>query len=180
MSSDFSQNYFELFGLPVVFQLDQNDLVERYRKLQRAAHPDRFANSSERERRLSIQKAAFVNQAFQQLKSPLQRARYMLELRGVQFDDARETNVEPAFLMEQMEYREALEAVRESKDALSDLTQLEHTIQDRWQQLVNELDELLSSDDTNSLEIGKQSVRKLQFLEKLQQEILAMEEDLLD
>lgn len=111
MSSDFSQNYFELFGLPVVFQLDQNDLVERYRKLQRAAHPDRFANSSERERRLSIQKAAFVNQAFQQLKSPLQRARYMLELRGVQFDDARETNVEPAFLMEQMEYREALEAI---------------------------------------------------------------------
>lgn len=179
MGSDFSQNYFELFGLPVVFQLDQKDLLERYRKLQRATHPDRFANSSERERRLSIQKAALVNQAFQQLKSPLQRARYMLELRGVQFNDVRETNVEPAFLMEQMEFREALEAVRESEDALSNLNQLEHTIQARWQELVDELDQLLSSDDSTNLEIGKQAVQKLQFLEKLQQEVVGLEEDLL-
>ena len=70
-----TQNHFELFGFPLVFDIDQTQLAERYRELQRSLHPDRFANASEQERRVSVQKAAQVNEAFQTLKAPLARAR---------------------------------------------------------------------------------------------------------
>ena len=105
---ELTQNHFELFGLPVAFDVDAQQLAERYRELQRILHPDRYANASDRERRLSIQHAAQVNEAFQTLKSSLRRARYLLQLKGVEFDDEKETHLDPAFLMEQMELREAL------------------------------------------------------------------------
>ncbi len=180
MSSDFTQNYFELFGLPVVFSLDQNDLLERYRKLQRATHPDRFANAPEHERRLSVQKAALVNQAYEQLKSPLLRGRYMLELWGVEFDDQRETQFDPAFLMEQMEYREELDAAQSSDDALDRLTDLESRVGKRRQELIDELASLLNTGSGEALQTGKQCVRKLQFLQKLQHEIVLLEEELFE
>ena len=103
-----TQNFFELFGLPVSFEVDIQQLSERYRDLQRAVHPDKFANASDRERRLAVEKAAQINEAFQTLKSPMNRARYMLEIRGVDFDNERDTHLDPMFLMEQMELREAL------------------------------------------------------------------------
>ena len=65
-----TQNHFELFGLPVAFDVDVHQLAERYRQLQRASHPDRYANASDRERRLSIQHAAQVNDAFQTSNLP--------------------------------------------------------------------------------------------------------------
>ncbi|HKJ76321.1 MAG TPA: Fe-S protein assembly co-chaperone HscB, partial [Gammaproteobacteria bacterium] len=76
MQADFSQNYFELFGLPEGFEVDSETLSLRYRDLQRALHPDRFAGASDRERRLSVQQTARVNEAYRTLKDPLARARY--------------------------------------------------------------------------------------------------------
>ena len=78
-----TQNFFELFDIPVAFQIDSGLVAERYRKLQQALHPDRFANASDSERRLSVQRTAQVNEAFQTLKSPLLRARYLLQLKGI-------------------------------------------------------------------------------------------------
>ena len=104
-----TQTHFELFELPVSFDIDLQDLSQRYRKLQRVVHPDKFANASDRERRLSVDKAATVNDAYQILKSPQRRARYMLELQFVSFDDEKDMALDPAFLMEQIELREALQ-----------------------------------------------------------------------
>ena len=81
------QTHFELFDLPVSFELELQDLSQRYRELQRVVHPDNFANASDRERRLSVEKAALINEAYQVLKSPQRRAKYMLELHSVSFDD---------------------------------------------------------------------------------------------
>ena len=122
------QNHFELFGLPLSFEVDQQQLAERYRSLQRTVHPDRFANASDQERRLSVQRAAQINEALQTLKSPIQRARYMLELRGVEFDEQRDTAIDPLFLMEQMELREALAEIPNSADALGKLGRLQDDI----------------------------------------------------
>ena len=109
---DFSKNYFELFGLPVAYIVDTEQLAERYRDLQRVLHPDRYANATEQERRLSMQGATLVNAAFQTLKDPLQRAHYLLTLKGIEMDAQRETTRDSAFLMEQLELREELEAAR--------------------------------------------------------------------
>jgi molecular chaperone HscA len=106
MRHDLSHNHFELFGLKAGFEVDGETLALRYRDLQKETHPDRFANASEQERRLSVQLAAQINEAFRVLKSPLARARYLLELKGVVIDDT-DTRMDPAFLMEQMELREA-------------------------------------------------------------------------
>ena len=98
-----TQTHFELFELPVSFEVDLSDLSQRYRELQRVVHPDKFVNASDRERLLSVEKAAAINEAYQILKSPQRRARYMLELQGILFDDEKDMALDPAFLMEQIE-----------------------------------------------------------------------------
>lgn len=173
-----TQNFFELFGLPVSFDVDTQQLSERYRDLQRAVHPDKFANASDRERRLAVEKAAQINQAFQTLKSPMHRARYILELRGVDFDAEHDTQLDPMFLMEQMELREALADVKSATDPLSALGKSLDDIRKRHKTMISELSEIL--EDEGKTEEGKQAVQKLQFLNKLQQEAESIEEELVD
>ena len=143
---ELTQNHFELFGLPVAFDVDAQQLAERYRELQRILHPDRYANASDRERRLSIQHAAQVNEAFQKLKSSLRRARYLLQLKGVEFDDEKETHLDPAFLMEQMELREALADVRAEADPLAGLNNIMADIKTRQKAMEGQLRKLFADD----------------------------------
>lgn len=75
-------NHFELFGLPLQFQLDGSLLSSQFRDLQRQFHPDKFATASERDRLLAVQKAAQINDAYQVLKNPISRAEYLLIQHG--------------------------------------------------------------------------------------------------
>lgn len=173
-----TQNHFELFGLPVSYEIDLARLAEHYRELQRAVHPDKFANASDQERRLSMQRAAQVNEAFQTLKSPIRRARYMLELQGVSFDDQRETAIDPMFLMEQMELRETLAEIPRDEQGLVKLGKLQDDIRATVKQLTNELGELFNDGSEASLSRAKANMHKLQFMDKLQQETENVEEDI--
>jgi molecular chaperone HscB len=177
MAVEFSQNYFEIFGLPVDFSLDTSTLTERYRELQKAVHPDRFSNASDRDRRLAVQQAALINEALETLKSPLKRARYLLQLNGVKFDDEKETHMDPEFLMEQMELREAVSDVRQQSDPFSGLNELMQTISDKQDMMIGKLRELISNQE---FEAAKVQVQKLQFLDKLKQECESLEQDLAD
>ena len=161
-----NQNHFELFGLPARFAVDAAALEARYHELQREVHPDRFAAAGDAERRVSMQLATRVNEAYQTLKSPLRRAVYILKLRGV--DPAFETNTAmPAgFLMEQMSWRERIEAGSEEPDALLRLRAgLREEAGKIFEQLHGQLDE--GRDD----EAASQMVRALMFYEKLDEEI---------
>lgn len=113
---DPSQNYFQLFGLPTSFALDTERLAERYRRLRQTVHPDLFATAGEREKRLALQASTLVNEAYQTLRDPLARARYLLQVRGAGAGDDQETTQDRAFLMEQMELREALAAARQAAE----------------------------------------------------------------
>jgi len=177
MNMDLSKNYFDLFGLPVSFEVDVKQLAEHYRELQKTIHPDKFANASDRDRRLAVQQAALINEAFHTLKSPLKRARYLLQLKGVVFDDQRETSFEPEFLMEQMELREMLSGIRQKEDALDSLANLMQDIQNKIQIMHNQLVLFIQQDDLNQ---AKSQIHKLQFLEKLMNECEAMEEELVN
>jgi molecular chaperone HscB len=175
---ELTQNHFELFGLPVAYDVDAHQLGERYRELQRALHPDRYANASDRERRLSIQHAAQVNEAFQTLKSSLRRARYLLQLKGIEFNDEKETHLDPAFLMEQMELREALAEVKTKTDPLTSLNDIMADINIRQQAMEGQLQQLFAEDSDETRQQAKQLVQKMQFLVRLQQEAEEMEEEL--
>ena len=71
--------YFQLFDLPINFNIDKTTLSKRYRELQRTVHPDKFASASDQERRLAMQKSTQINEAFTTLKHPLKRAQYILQ-----------------------------------------------------------------------------------------------------
>lgn len=165
---DLKQDFFALFGLPTGFSVDMDRLEQAYLDIQGKVHPDRFAHLPDVDKRLSMQWATHANEAFRTLKSPLARGQYLLELKGI--DPAFETNtaMSPAFLMEQMEWREALGEAREAADeeVLDDLARrIRHSNRSLIEQLAVQLDQ------QGDLEGAADTVRRLKFLEKLQHEI---------
>ena len=101
-----SRNHFELFGLPATFRIDADALDEAYRALQAEVHPDRHAGGSDSDRRLAMQSSTQVNAAYQALKDPVERARYLLALRGIDAFDETDTKLSLDFLEAQLERRE--------------------------------------------------------------------------
>ncbi len=180
MSSDLSRNHFELFGLPLNYQLDRARLDERYRELQRKVHPDRYASAGDQERRISVQQAAQLNEGYQVLKDPLRRGRYLLELRGHVFNDEQNTTRDTGFLMEQMELREQLAGVRDGTDPLAEIGGLLQQIQTRFQALNQSLATELDDGGDAVPESAVDLVLKMQFYRKLEQEAQALEADLED
>ena len=179
MQVDLGKNYFELFGLPVSFELDTSNLTERYRDLQRSVHPDRFANATDRERRLSMQQASLVNEAHRALKDPLQRARYMLSLQGVDINDESNTVMDGMFLMEQMELREELDAITGKDDPFSALIEFAASIESRISERVQKLKNLFSDVNDENLQQAHNLSLQLQFLYRLREEAESREESLL-
>lgn len=175
---DFSKNYFELFGMPVGFLLDNAELAARYRELQKVVHPDRFAASGERSQRLSLQGATMVNEAFATLKDPLKRAQYLLTLKGAGTDAGQQTLNDPAFLMQQMELREALAEVRTAADPHAALEALLRQIGGMIQSQVAQLAVQFEDSRPEQLAAAAQTVQRMQFLNKLHAEAEAIEADL--
>jgi molecular chaperone HscB len=103
-----TEDYFSLLGLPREFALDQAELERRFRELSRMLHPDRFARAEPRERRLSLERATRLNDAFRYLKDWRLRAAYLLKLAGTDVFTEGRTFADPEFLEEQLEWREAL------------------------------------------------------------------------
>lgn len=177
MQPALGKNHFELFELPASFEVEQETLALRYRELQRAVHPDRFANASDQEKRLSVQQAAQINEAFQVLKSPLSRARYLLELNGLPLDDTN-TRMDPGFLMEQMELREALGEVRGKDDPFTALNSVRDDIESRERELIQSLQQAFADGGREALEGAREMVRKMQFMQRLLSEVDEMEDTL--
>ncbi len=177
MALGLSENFFALFGLPVDFTVAQDQLVARYRELQQTVHPDRYASASDQERRVAMQRATQINEGYQTLKDPLARARYLLELNGVNWEDEKETMADPEFLMEQMERRETLAEAREQDDPLATVGDLLDALGADVRAMTGELGESFQSGD---LDQAKTLVRRLQFLYKLRSEAEALEADLED
>jgi molecular chaperone HscB len=159
---------FELFGLEPAFALDAEALERSYREIQARVHPDRFAHAGDAERRASLQWTTRVNEAYRALKDPVQRAKHVLELHGV--DVAFETNtaMPPEFLMQQMELRESLEAAIGKKEGAV-LDSLRKDLRRENQALERRIAELIDRKKDYAGAAGL--VRKLMFLDRLGAEI---------
>lgn len=173
---DFSQNYFQLFNLDTTFEIDTALLNQRYRDIQHQIHPDRFAGKGDQDQRLAVQFAAFINGAFQCLKQPLERAKYLLKLKGVDINLDSQSHFDNAFLMTQIELREQLENVTSQKQPQAAMDQLQ-------QQVVGKIDELAKifvtaygqGNDKQAID----AVVKWQFLAKLQRDIQVLEDSIM-
>ena len=168
MNRGLSQNHFELLGLPIAYSVDAARLERAYRDLQSRVHPDRFAASTEAERRVAMQWATRANEAYRTLRDPLERARYLLDLKG--FDTAEESNTAmPAdFLMQQMEWRDAAAEAKRARDR-AELSRLREDIKVQRREMLQQLERALDAE--RNYDAGCSLVRKLRFLEKLEQEI---------
>ncbi|WP_047236500.1 Fe-S protein assembly co-chaperone HscB [Chromobacterium subtsugae] len=175
MNTDFSQDFFSLFGLPRRFAIDSTLLDNAWRAAAAQVHPDRYAASPDAEKRSALMLSTRVNEAYRTLKSPLSRARYLLQLSGVDTQEESNTAMPGDFLMAQMEWREDID------DARRDLARLE-ALSSRLRAEANALQAALAQalDSRADLDGATVLVRKLRFMEKLDQEIGDAIESLLD
>ena len=104
-----TQNFFDTFNLPVLFNIDIDMLNHQYRTLQKTIHPDRFVNATDAEKKQSLQKSTQINDAYQVLKDPIKRASHIISLHQV----LKENTLPPDFLMQQMEWEEEFETIND-------------------------------------------------------------------
>ncbi|SDI90147.1 Co-chaperone protein HscB [Pseudomonas delhiensis] len=168
--------HFALFDLQPAFRLDLDALGQRYRELARSVHPDRFADATEREQRVALERAAELNDAYQTLKSAPRRALYLLSLRG-QALPLEATVQDPEFLLQQMQLREELEDLQESAD-LDGVAAFKRRLKEAQQQLEDSFADCW--DDAERRPQAERLVRRMQFLDKLAQEVRQLEERLDD
>jgi len=164
---DFSQDYFALFGLPLRYRIDPEELDRAYRALQRDVHPDRYAAADEGQRRMALQSSARVNEAYQSLKDPVGRGQYLLSLRGVDAFAETNTALRAEFIERELERREAVAEAQTARDAAcldrlldevrSDAAALESTLGDQL--------------DAQRWDAARDAVRELRFLAKVRDDI---------
>jgi len=172
MQLDFSQNFFELFGMDEVFDLDESVLHERWQQLQREVHPDKYVSGSDAERRYSMQAASLINEANKVLRSPIERAGYLLKLNNIDLDVETDTRMAPEFLMDQMELREEIDEITGSDDPYQKIDQLRTRLMAKCEKTSVDF---ANSYQEQDLERARESVRQWQFLDKLMREISALE-----
>jgi len=161
------QNHFDLFHLPQQFAIDMAALDKAYHEVQNQVHPDRFASASDAERRVAMQWATRANEAYQTLKSPFKRAAYLCELNGIDLQTESNTAMPAEFLMQQMEWREALDEAKAAKDAAA-LDGLEADVR---RERNAELEGIGKALDEGRFEQAGKGVRQLMFLEKFADEV---------
>jgi molecular chaperone HscB len=172
---DLKQSYFELFGLDQEFDIDLSHLHSEKQCLQAIFHPDRFVNANDQEKRLSVQQASWVNEAYETLTNPVKRARYMLQLRGLELNDESETTSDTAFLMEQIAIREEIDECHSNADPLSCCDHIEAKLRSRANQFGSEF---VVNLDRGELEEARISSRKMQFVARILHQLTDLQVEL--
>lgn len=160
-------NHFATFDLPSTFVVDVTALSARYRDLQAAIHPDRFVNATDADKRMAMSRTVDINEAYTTLKDPMRRAMHLLSLVGVDGLDDKNTTMPADFLMEQIDWREALADARLKED------------DDRLEEMSGELATTLASlGDTfdaayrgEHFAVATTLARKMRFMQKLAEEV---------
>jgi molecular chaperone HscB len=160
-----SDDDFTLFGLPQRYTLDRADLDERWRALQGQVHPDRFTAEGASSQRLAMQWTLRVNEAHQRLKDPVKRAAYLCELRGAPLEAEKNTQMPPSFLVQQMEWREALDAAK----GVDAVRALEADVQAHERRMLDVLARTL--DDGGDPHEAARQVRALMFVARFRHDV---------
>ena len=156
-----------MLGVPVSFVVAADALDRAYRELQSRVHPDRFVNATDAERRVAMQLATRANEAYQPLNHPLKRAIYLLEMQGIDVRSETNTSMDPAFLMQQLEWRENIEDACAARNP-GRLESLNGELIAEKRERFSRLEALFGS---GALQPASEAARQLLFIEKLEQAI---------
>ncbi len=181
MSSLSKKNYFDLFALPCTFDLDLRALKDCYQLLQKNFHPDRYASASDCEKRLAMQHTTELNDAYSVLKDPVKRGFYLLSLHQSDGQDlSEEVSIkDPDFLMKQFELREELEAIRTAPDSMDQLSLFLQKMDDSINEIIEQLKIEFKKISSNNLPDIQTTLNKIQFMVKLREEALLLEDELM-
>ena len=158
-------NDFELFNVPVQFAQDSAVLDAHWKELQREAHPDKFAAQGAAAQRLAMQWSVRINEAYQRLKDPLKRATYLCELHGAPINAETNTAMPADFLMQQMEWREALD----DAETLQNIEEIALELNQNQREQLSKLEQLI--DVQKDFVAASRQVRSLMFTERFASEI---------
>lgn len=169
LSPSLASNDFVLFDLPEQFTQSLPQLDAKWKALQRQAHPDKFAVKDSSAQRLAMQWSVRINEAYQRLKNPLKRAAYLCELRGVPIHAENNTAMPAAFLMQQIDWREAADEAASDAQIETLLTQ----VACEKNRLFHQCGQLLDERDAPKANIYQacEIVRCLMFIEKFESEL---------
>lgn len=161
-------NAFALLGFEPALELNEAELKSRFEHLRTQFHPDRFSHGSALERRLAVQRAADINASYATLANPLSRAQLYFELHGIKLDEARSMD-DAAFLMQQMELREALEDARDDDERRA----LHHEVSRLWAQSWENLRSaaVFVAEEIQNVSIVQRELQRLQFLQRFIEQI---------
>ena len=145
--------------------------------LQKQVHPDKFANASDLEKRVSMQQTSWINEAQITLKDPVLKAVYLLKLNGTDVNLENETTMDAGFLMQQLEMRERLEHVRNETDPLETLETIADDVKTANDELMKSFAQAYENDEIDD---ARELIRKLQFMQKAKKEINRLMADIED
>jgi len=172
-----TSNFFELFELPVSFDVDLSEIQQHYMALQKQVHPDKFASGTDQEKRLSMQQTSWINEAQATLKDPVLRATYLLKLKGTDINLENETTMDAGFLMQQLELRERLENIKNEDDPLDVLDGLSKELKSSIDHMMKSFSQSYQADQIDD---AREWIRKLQFMQKAIKEINTLSADIED
>ena len=172
-----NSNFFELFDHAVSYDVDLNKIQQQYMELQKQVHPDRYANASDQEKRVSMQRTSWINEALSTLKDPVLRATYLLALKDLDVNLDNETTMDAAFLMQQLEMREKLENIRDEAEPLVVLDVMARDIKKSSLAMMQSFSQSYEND---LLDDAREWIRKLQFMEKAKKQVNASIADIED
>ncbi len=105
-----NKNYFELFNINVSIDLNKSILDEKVKKLQLTFHPDKFINSTARERKIALMISSHINDGYKILSDIVLRVEYILKINNYEIDDSKTINDEN-FLQLQIKYSEIIDSL---------------------------------------------------------------------
>ena len=158
---------FALFGLARQFVQDPAQIDARWKALQRQVHPDKFAAQGAAAQRQAMQWSVRINEARQRLKDPVRRATYLCELHGQLIGAENNTAMPADFLMQQMQWREALDEA----DDVTSLQALADEVQQAQQETLHALERTI--DQQQDYATAVQQVRRLMFVLRFAQDVKA-------
>jgi len=133
-------DYFELLGLPRRYEIDPAKLHREFLALNRRVHPDYFSSDDEDAQTASLRITAQINNAYETLRDPVQRAEYILQSCGGKAA-GEDKSVPPNLLGTIMMLRDEIEEAREASDAAA-LEDLAAQIRSRKDELLRVIGQL--------------------------------------
>ena len=170
------KNYFEIFSLQENFDFDLDHLTAEYKNLQSQYHPDKFSDADDATRLQALQLSSIVNDAFNTLKVPLNRAGYLLSINGIDAEESNQDHLAESFLLQQMEWRDNLDNATQEED-LDAIAYLKQVVNEERENYIIEFQDCVNA--YNFVD-AKPIYSKMQFIEKMLDEIDRSEEKILD